>query len=508
MKNQETSLRRILAGLSIFCLMLSFVLAISCDADIEVDQTLEEIASAQPNIISFDPETANVGELVTIIGNSLQFVDEVTIGGVPAIIQSRTSNTNIVIEIPNNATSGLVTVTNLVFRENGQEPLRFESTSTQTLNVTFIEPIITSDIPDDIDANQTFVLEGENLISITSIKFNDIEAPIEFQQNNTIVFTAPNPETLDPGNLTYSYLTNSGETTVILSDSFIINIPTPEPSNVPKVMSRDNEVTIIGANMNFTSSVTVDGIATTITTTTPTKLTFMVPSGIPTGVSEVILIDTQNRQSVFNIPYINGEYFEMIDFDANPADAVSLNLSEDPNAVGEKISDPAAQPTLPDGTIFGKEFYRITYGTKIGNTVGRLKIDDNISTTELERLSNVLDGTSFGGDPVLHFWMRTENSPSFKIYLGSGGSPRRELENSFRNTNGNWLLIAVKLKDFISGGNFADLNFRLSPTAADSQPLIKFADYDWFIITDKVLTEFGALDYSDTTTTTNFWKPQ
>jgi len=134
-----------------------------------------------------------------------------------------------------------------------------------------------------------------------------------------------------------------------------------------------------------------------------------------------------------------------------------------------------------------------------------LNIDDNISATELERLANVLDGTSFGGDPVLHFWMRTEDSPTVKIYMGS---PRRELQSSFRNTGGDWVLIAVKLKDFISGGNIADLNFRLSPTSASSQPEIKFAEYDWFIITDKVLTEFGALDYSDTTTTTDFWKAQ
>ena len=80
----------------------------------------------------------------------------------------------------------------------------------------------------------------------------------------------------------------------------------------------------------------------------------MVPSGIVTGITEVIITDTEDRQTIFNIPYINGEYVEMFDMDSTPIDFWNLRTDRDDTVTHEEVTDPLEQP-----------IFRINGGTEV-----------------------------------------------------------------------------------------------------------------------------------------------
>jgi len=512
MKNYEASFKRILAGLLVFCLMLIFVISSSCDADVEVEQTVEEIESATPVITSFSPTSVEILDEVLVDGEFLQFVDRATIGGIPTTIKSRISDTQILLRVDPATVPGPIVLINDLSRQ-GAENLEFTATSSESLNISYPVPTITSTIPSEATANDLLIIEGSNLDVVSNVTFGDVEGMISFQEDGVIVVTIPNPGVLDPVVVNLVYNSNNGQIAQELSPAFTVNIPTPEPDTVPRIISRDNMVTIVGDNMNFTTSVTVDGNEAVIETT-PTRLTFMAPAQVVTGIAEIVITDTENRQTTFNIPYINGEYIEMIDMDTTSLDAWDLNLREDPLATQQIITDPSRQPTFLDANSnpvqFGNGFYRINYGTQDGSTVARINVEDVVSAATTDRLSNLFDGSSFNGNPVLHFFMRTEDRPTFRLYVGTQSNPRRELQSNFRSTGGEWRLVAVALNDFITGPGRdpGKINFRPSPSSSSSQPAEKFAEYDWFIITDRVLTEFGAVDYTDTSSTSMFWRPE
>ncbi|WP_035084538.1 IPT/TIG domain-containing protein [Aquimarina latercula] len=515
MKNYEASFKRILAGLLVFCLMLIFVISSSCDADIEVDQTVEEIESATPIISNFSPSSAEILEEVLVEGEFLQFVDRATIGGIPTEIKSKISDTQILLRIDPAVISGQIVLINDLSRQ-GAENLEFTATSTESLTVSYPVPSVTSAIPGEATANDLLIIEGANLGVVSSVTFGGVPGVISFQENDVIVVTVPNPGTLDPVAINLTYNSNSGEIAQELSSSFLVNIPTPEPDNVPRIMARDNMVTITGANINFTTSVTVDGIEATITTS-PTDLTFMVPSGVTTGISEVIITDTEMRQTVFNIPYINGPYYEYYDFDTKALETVRDNKNGDPTEVVLSLGeDEAEQPRFPGMTeSFGSRYLHLDYPKATTSTLASIycyDFSDDFGTEEMgEESAALLDPAGrFGGNPVLHFWMRINGANCrTKIYLGTSSAQRRESNGPLLDTGGEWVLVAVRLNGFMdSAADFSRFHFRLT-AGSSSDNIPRSADYDWIIVTDRVLTEFGAVDYSAASITdeTN-WKDQ
>ncbi|MBW1295789.1 hypothetical protein [Aquimarina litoralis] len=514
MKNYEASFKRILAGLLVFCLMLIFVISSSCDADVEVDQTVEEIESATPIITSFSPSNVEILQDVLVDGEFLQFVDRATIGGIPTEIKSKISDTQILLRVDPAVVSGPIVLINDVSRQ-GAENLEFTATSTEDVSVSYPVPSVTSDIPDEATANDLLIIEGANLGVVSSVTFGDVPGVISFQETGVIVVTVPNPGTLDPVAINLNYNSNTGEVAQELSSSFLVNIPTPEPDNVPRIMTRDNMVTITGANINFTTSVTVDGIEATITTS-PTDLTFMVPSGVVTGIAEVIITDTEMRQTVFNIPYINGPYYEYYDFDTKALETVRDNKN-DPTQVVLSLGEEASEQPMFNGMTepFGSRYLHLDYPTATTSTLASIygyDFSDAFGTEEMGEESAALvdpDGR-FGGNPVLHFWLRINGANCrTKIYLGTSSAQRRESNGELLDTGGEWVLVAVRLNGFMdSAADFSRFHFRLT-AGSSSDNIPRSADYDWIIVTDRVLTEFGAVDYSASSVTDEtFWKDQ
>ncbi|WP_344930548.1 hypothetical protein [Aquimarina addita] len=268
----------------------------------------------------------------------------------------------------------------------------------------------------------------------------------------------------------------------------------PEVIAWPNVISKDVPGILIGENLNLTTKIVVEGIEAVIIEKELNSVEFLFPSSLPTGLYTVLVYNGDSiGSSKEGVAYIDGEYVEFFDFDEYSTEYVRNIDAESINT----IDDISEQPTI-QGVPFGNTFLNLKYNDLTLNSRAYLYVYETTifpGSNNQDQLSNLLDPDKFNNNPVLHFWMRTRSgeNPRFKIYYGS--SDRREF--SIRETNNEWVLVAVKLKDFIIGGDIEELHFRFSPGSDIGPSLIKSVDYDWFIVTDKVLTEFGAIDYTD-----------
>lgn len=460
---------------------ISFVI-ISCDADTEIDKTVDEILGAQPSIESFSPQTADIQSKITVSGTFLNFAEKAYIGGVECQITQRVNSETLEIQVASNAVSGPIKIITSAEKE---------ATSNQEITITYPIPNVTLSFPDSGEVNENITIEGENLEAITKVMFGEIEGTIQFQESQAVVVSVPNNEN-SPVNVNIHYNTNSGETTSTLKEDFTILIPTPNITNWPAIMSRDHEVTITGEDMNLITSVFIAEEEVTLNSLSSTAITFNVPLAIPTGYQDISINYGSNGTLVKeDVPYINGQYENYIEFDSYSEDVFVINYTKDPLAI-QQLNGTVEQPPFP-----GNSYYNLQMNTATGSTIARMQIDGE---TTNETYNNILEAGNFNDNPVLHFWINTENTePILKIYIGGTGSEnRRQLSGSDINTGSDWKLYAVRLNGFIpSISSINDvLEIRLNTgSGVDTFPVI--ANFDWFIVTDSVLTEFGAIDVTD-----------
>lgn len=459
------------------------LMVLSCDADVEIDRSFDEILSAEPTIESFSPQSANVLEEITIRGTFLNFVTKAYIGDVEARITQRVNSEQIRIEVPPQATNGAIKLVTQAEKE---------ATSADNVSVSYIEPSISSEIPEGSIVNENIVLEGENMNAITRVTFGDSEGIIEYKDEQSIVIKTPN-DINSPMSLKIWYYTSSGEISNNLSETYAIEIPKPTVSSWPKMMSRYQDVSVSGENMNLVDSVFVDEFYAPTLSASSNTITFEVPGDVATGYHTVRFKYAETEEiSQEDIPYINGELETYYDWDSYTEDAASLDLSKDPLAT-HKVNGEVPQPPLPEGN----GYYHLEMGTATGSTIGRIRFHQ---TTENETWGSILDDGKFNNNPVLHMWVNSQGTkPVLKIYMGgSGNDNRRELLGSSLNNGDEWKLIAVRLKDFIPGLTSVGsiLEFRLN-TGSSASELPVILNLDWIVVTDKVLTEFGAVDVTE-----------
>ncbi|HEX5672677.1 MAG TPA: IPT/TIG domain-containing protein, partial [Nitrososphaeraceae archaeon] len=251
----------------------------ACDADTEVDKTVDEILAAQPTIESISPGTADILSKVTITGTFLNFAETAFVGGVECQITQRVNGKTLEIKVAPNATSGVVKIITSAGKE---------AVSSETLTVTYPTPTVTSTFPSNATVNENIVLSGTNLTSITRISFGDMDGTIQFQEDQAVVVSVPNNEN-SPVAVNYYYNTVNGEVSQLLNDSFNILIPTPIISSWPSLMNRDSEVTIVGTDMNLITGVSVGGQNATFNTASATSVSFNVPSGVATGYQDIVV---------------------------------------------------------------------------------------------------------------------------------------------------------------------------------------------------------------------------
>ncbi|WP_146105072.1 IPT/TIG domain-containing protein [Nonlabens arenilitoris] len=470
------NLYKILTVLSVMAVIL-----IACDADVEIDQTVAEIKAEQPTITGFSPGTAAVNSLVDIDGTFLNFSTEAYIGEVEATITSRITGQRLQIQVPNNAVSGVIKVVT----EQGKEAV-----SQQSLTVTYPIPTVTTALPATADVNSIINIIGTDLVGVTGVNFGGTAGTIEFQEEQALVVRVPN--NVGFVDVVLTYLTASGEASIVAATNFEVILPQPTIGGFPAVLTRDNEVIVTGQDMNLITDGDVDGTPITINSQSPTEIRFDVPSSVVTGYVDVNL-NFQGGGTITEsgLPYINGQFEQLYEFDSDPSSVFVVDFSKDPNAVAS-INGNVAPPPFP-----GNDYYALEMNTSTSSTVARAKVHQ---TSTSPTVANILDSGNYGDNPVLHFWMNTENTDmAFKIYIGgTSSSNRRSLQGSNANTGGNWKLHAVRLNGFIPGQTNINnvLELRITP-GSSSATVPAYFNFDWFIVTDRVLTEFGAVDVTD-----------
>jgi hypothetical protein len=477
MKNKLKYFKR---GLGVVGVML---ILFSCDADVEVDRSFEEILAAQPEILEFSPQSASVLEEVVIEGVNLNFVTKAFIGNVETEITERVNSDQMRIRVVPEASNGPIRLVT----QAGKEVI-----SDAELNVNFPEPDITSEVPSESVVNSNITLEGENMDVITKVTFGDSEGIIEFKGPRSIVVKTPNNSSSSI-DLNIWYYTSQGETSETLVEDYAIVIPKPEVFSWPGMMSRYQDISVLGENMNLIESVMIGGISTPILSATATTITFAAPDQLSTGFHDVTFIYGEAEEiTEEDVPYINGELEVFYDWDNYTEEAVDLDLSKDPLAT-QQLNGDVSQPPFPQG----ENYYHLEMGTPTGSTIARLKVHE---TTENPTWVNILDDGNYNNNPVLHMWVNTQGTdPILKIYMGGTGSDnRRELRGGNLNNGDDWKLIAVRLKDFIPSIDAVGsvMEFRINTgSGAEEFPVI--LNLDWIIVTDQVLTEFGAVDVTD-----------
>lgn len=464
--------------------LLSFIMLFSsCDADVEIDRSFDEILSAQPTITTFSPQSASVLEEVTVEGTYLNFVTKAFIDGVESKITQRVNSEQLKIQVPPEATQGSIKLVT---------EAEMETTSDEELIVNYPEPEIASEIPEESVVNENIVLEGENMNVITKVTFGESEGVIEFKSKQSIVVKTPN-DINSPMDLQIWYYSPEGEVSESLNSAYRIDIPKPTVSAWPSLMSRYQDITVSGENMNLIDSVFVGGEFAPILTASPTGISFEAPGEIVTGFQNITFKYAEvNEITEENIPYINGQLQTYYDWDTYSEDAVDLDLSKDPLAM-HMVNGDVPQPPLPEGD----GYYHLEMGTATGSTIARVQFHE---TSENATWVNILDDGNYNNNPVLHMWVNTVGTePNLKIYIGGTGSDnRRELTGSNLNTGEDWKLIAIRLNGFIPDINSVGSVFELrinTGSSASNLPII--LNLDWIIVTDKVLTEFGAVDVTD-----------
>lgn len=462
------------------CLVLAVVI-FACDAEIEVDQTFEEILAAQPTVESFSPSSAPIQSLVTIIGTNLNFVTHAYIGGIEAEIYSRENQNTLIIKVPASAVDGIIKLTT----DSGKE-----TSSVDNLIITYPVPVIESDIPTMSVVNEVITITGQNLQVITRVTFGTANGVIEYQDDRTLIVRTPNTGP-SPLALTYSYNTVSGEVTVPLESSYTIDIPTPEVTGFPKAVLKNTQVVIGGSDMNLVTSITFGATPITTFDVTPTSVSFAPPTALPTGFYVINLIYGDGMQvSSPQVAYINRDVQTYFNFEAQGMEVITAGQAAQITA--NQLNGTVEQAPFPNSTNY--HHLKMLSPTANGSSIAYMRFSFATNTT----WKTAFDAGAFNNNPVLHFWLNTNNtSPTLRLYATAAASKKL----THYNTNGEWVLVAIRLRDAfptVTASDFVSGNYMRMNYLTDNQANVPLeVNTDWFIITDEVLTGVGAIDLTN-----------
>ncbi|MGV3459786.1 MAG: IPT/TIG domain-containing protein [Flavobacterium sp.] len=465
------------------CMALA-IFIFSCDADVEVDKTFEEILAAQPTITSFSPGTAAIGSNVTVDGTYLNFVNKAYIGNIEAQIFSRENQRTMIITVPPTAVNGKIRL------ETASGKV---AESTEELVITYPVPVITSTFPTQTLVNETITIEGQELQSINKISFGGVDGVIELQDANTIIVRTPNNGP-SPLALTYTYMGSTGEVTVVVNPAYTIYIPVPVVTAFPGAILKNIAVIITGENMNLVTSVKLGTQDINGFTATPTTLTFAPPATLASGAYVVTLGYGQSQQLVSNaVPYINRDIQTYFDFEAQDTNIIQSTAAVESHLVAKNLNGGGlSQPPFPGGSNYAH--MEMLSPTNNGSSIAYIRFLNSANTS----WKTIFDAGAFNNNPVLHFWLNTKNTtPTLRLYMTSAASKKLV----HYTTNGEWKLIAIRLRDAfptVTAADFVSGNYMRMNYLSDNQMNVPLeVNTDWYMVTDGVLTEAGAVDVTN-----------
>ena len=462
------------------CLVLA-VTVFACDADPEVDKTFEEILAAQPTIESFSPGSAPIQGLVTITGTNLNFVTKAYIGDIQAEIYSRENARIMIIKVPANAVAGVLKLTT----DSGKEAV-----SSESLTITYPVPTIVSEFPAAKVVNENITITGTNLSVVTRITFGTVDGIIESQDDRTIIVKTPNTGP-SPLVVKFGYNTLAGEVFETLSENFTIDIPTPEVSGFPKAVIKGSPVVIGGTDMNLVTSVLFGTTTIAAPTVTPTSVTFDAPTALLTGFYTITLVYGDGMQVVSDpIAYINRDIQTYFNFEAQGMEVVTVGQAA--QITTNQLNGTVPQPPFPNSTNY--HHLKMLSPTANGSSIAYMRFSFATNVT----WKTAFDPGAFNNNPVLHFWINTNNTtPTLRLYATSAASKKL----THYNTNGEWKLVAIRLRDAfptVTASDFVSGNYFRMNYLTDNQANVPLeVNADWFFITDEVLTGVGAVDVTN-----------
>jgi RHS repeat-associated protein len=224
-----------------------------------------------PSITSLSPISGPVGTSVTITGSgfgSTQGTSTVTFSGVTATVSSW-SDTSIAVTVPNGASTGNVVVT-----VSG-----VSTTGTHTFTV-IPPPSISNLSPSSGIAGTMVTITGTNFGSTqgtSTVTFNGATATANSWSNTSIAVTAPGGATTGNVVVTVNGISTTGTHTFTFQATPTISGMSPSSGGVGTV------VTITGANLGTTGTVTFNGAPASPWGWSPTLITVPVPGNASSG---------------------------------------------------------------------------------------------------------------------------------------------------------------------------------------------------------------------------------
>jgi hypothetical protein len=222
-----------------------------------------------PVIASINPTHGPVGTSVTITGSNFSNDAAVFFNGAEGTV-TNVSRTEIVVTVPENATSGTLSI-----KSNNRSAVGPDFT------VEF-PPAITSINPVSGKAGDQVTISGNNFSAQSNqniVKFNGVMATVTSASAAQLTVTVPNSVTTGPVTVTVNSLTGTGPVFSIIPPPTITSI-TPASGKV------GDAVTIVGTNFGTTISentVKFNGTTSVVTSASSTQLITTVPAGATTG---------------------------------------------------------------------------------------------------------------------------------------------------------------------------------------------------------------------------------
>ena len=242
--------------------------------------------------------------------------------------------------------------------------------------------------------------------------------------------------------------------------------------------------------MNLVTSVLFGTVEVTPTVTS-TSITFDAPTTLATGFYTITLIYGDGMQVVSDpIAYINRDVQTYFNFEAQGMEVVTAGQAAQITA--NQLNGTVAQPPFPNSTNY--HHLKMLSPTANGSSIAYMRFSFATNTT----WKTAFDNGAFNNNPVLHFWLNTNNTtPTLRLYATSAASKKL----THYNTNGEWKLVAIRLRDAfptVTASDFVSGNYFRMNYLTDNQANVPLeVNADWFIITDEVLTGVGAIDVTN-----------
>jgi ribosomal protein L18E len=227
-----------------------------------------------PTIASFSPQSAKAGNTVTITGTNFDAIrtnNTIKFNGEVAVINSA-SNTELQVYVPNLATTGKITL-----EVNG-----FSQTTATDFTI-IPSPVMTDFSPKSGKEGSTVTITGKNFDTTPGnnlVKFNGTAATVTAATTTELQVTVP-AGILD-GNITVEV---AGDVTTS-SEQFTVILPPTITSFSPNSGKIGSTIIITGTGFDATATkntVKINGVPTTVSFSTNTELTIVVPNDATTG---------------------------------------------------------------------------------------------------------------------------------------------------------------------------------------------------------------------------------